>query len=578
MRKKIKEHELFAKLLFILFIGLFLQAIVISLFIYHRSRDAYIQLFNQSNDVVLKKIQSEFESLNDTIENTLAAFDSNPAVKSYFSNDPAQHMEQLQQLRTIQKMNDSLSKIHPMIDYDVLIFGENGRTFVGNDMLTAVSADSFFQSAIAQRVNERAADTQMLFAHHGLTLRDKNAPSVFFVKKLKNTLNHVYGYAVLSISSKQLANLFQSVVNPEISKISFMNEEQTIIASNEENTIGSRSMIFKKLTVGETTISNGQQLTRLPLYRQDCTLLSQVDLHSLSNQMGVIFPIILYNIVTLAFAGSLVFMYLDRHTKSIYRLIDSLKRLEEDGLKATVPVQGSHEVQLLGNTINQLLSNAQHHYEQTIQDEKKKRSLEIQTMQAQIQPHFIYNTLTSLKFLIWQKKTDEAVQGIDSFITLLRSTIGKKEEVIPVKEEIKSVQSYIDLLSMRYGERISAKIMIPDELQSLSMPNMILQPIIENAYLHAFHNKTQGFITVYGKTKNQLLLFEVIDNGDGFDTENTKQKNDHFSGIGISHVDERIRLMYGDAYGLTIQSVIGTGTTVTICLPLLPKNQSEYQK
>ncbi|MDT6525181.1 histidine kinase [Enterococcus faecium] len=544
MRKKIKEHELFAKLLFILFIGLFLQAIVISLFIYHRSRDAYIQLFNQSNDVVLKKIQSEFESLNDTIENTLAAFDSNPAVKSYFSNDPAQHMEQLQQLRTIQKMNDSLSKIHPMIDYDVLIFGENGRTFVGNDMLTAVSADSFFQSAIAQRVNERAADTQMLFAHHGLTLRDKKAPSVFFVKKLKNTLNHVYGYAVLSISSKQLANLFQSVVNPEISKISFMNEEQTIIASNEENTIGSRSMIFKKLTVGETTISNGQQLTRLPLYRQDCTLLSQVDLHSLSNQMGVIFPIILYNIVTLAFAGSLVFMYLDRHTKSI----------------------------------NQLLSNAQYHYEQTIQDEKKKRSLEIQTMQAQIQPHFIYNTLTSLKFLIWQKKTDEAVQGIDSFITLLRSTIGKKEEVIPVKEEIKSVQSYIDLLSMRYGERISAKIMIPDELQSLSMPNMILQPIIENAYLHAFHNKTQGFITVYGKTKNQLLLFEVIDNGDGFDTENTKQKNDHFSGIGISHVDERIRLMYGDAYGLTIQSVIGTGTTVTICLPLLPKNQSEYQK
>lgn len=68
--------------------------------------------------------------------------------------------------------------------------------------------------------------------------------------------------------------------------------------------------------------------------------------------------------------------------------------------------------------------------------------------------------------------------------------------------------------------------MIPDELQSLSMPNMILQPIIENAYLHAFHNKTQGFITVYGKTKS-ASLFEVIDNGDGFDTENTKQ-NDHF--------------------------------------------------
>ena len=132
-------------------------------------------------------------------------------------------------------------------------------------------------------------------------------------------------------------------------------------------------MIFKKLTVGETTISNGQQLTRLPLYRQDCTLLSQVDLHSLSNQMGVIFPIILYNIVTLAFAGSLAFMYLDRHTKSIYRLIDSLNWLEEDGLKKLLfLLQGSHEVQLLGNTINQLLSNAQHHYEQTYPRRKEE--------------------------------------------------------------------------------------------------------------------------------------------------------------------------------------------------------------
>lgn len=208
MRKKIKEYELFAKLLFILFIGLFLQAVIISLFTYHQSRGTYIQPFNQPNNVVLKRVQSEFENLNDTTENTLAASNSNLAVKSYPPNDPVQHMERSQQLKTIQRMNGSLSKIHPITDYDVLIFGEDGRTFVGDDMFATVSADSFFQSAITQRMNERAADTQVLFAYHELTLRDKRAPSTFPVKKLKNTLNHVYGYTALSISPKQLANLF----------------------------------------------------------------------------------------------------------------------------------------------------------------------------------------------------------------------------------------------------------------------------------------------------------------------------------------------------------------------------------
>ena len=93
-------------------------------------------------------------------------------------------------------MNDSLSKVYPMIDYDVLIFGEIEELLSETICSLPYLPILFFQSAIAQRVNERAADSQMLFAQYGLTLRDKKAPSVFFVKKLKNTLNHVYGYAV----------------------------------------------------------------------------------------------------------------------------------------------------------------------------------------------------------------------------------------------------------------------------------------------------------------------------------------------------------------------------------------------
>ncbi len=190
-------------------------------------------------------------------------------------------------------------------------------------------------------------------------------------------------------------------------------------------------------------------------------------------------------------------------------------------------------------------------------------------MQAQIQPHFIYNTLTSLKFLIWQKENQKAIHGIDHFIDLLRSTIGKKAETITVEEELKSVQSYIHILSLRYGDDIATRIMVPDELYPFKVPNMMIQPIIENAFLHAFQTKKSGFITLFGKIHETQLIFEIVDNGDGFDTNQKKKNKDYFSGIGVKNVNERIKLLYGKEYGLQIQSIMGVGTTVKITLLLI---------
>ncbi|MCB5955435.1 cache domain-containing sensor histidine kinase [Enterococcus sp. CWB-B31] len=571
MKKKFKEYELFTKLLIIIIVALCAQAIVISTFIYYRSKNVYIELFNKSNAVVLKKIQSDFETLNDNIENTLSLIEDSSAVEGYFTiNSKYTSVDRLGQLLAIQKMNQSFSEIYPKINYDVVIFGENGRTFIGNDMITSISSPEFFKSDLIKQFREHAADTQMLFSENGLTTRDKDEPSILFIKKLTDTFNRTFGYAVVSISSRQLAEIFNSMINSEISEITFVTNENQIIASNESGLIGKQSEYLELLSNNETRQIHGKQTTQLSLYRQNVALISQVNLHSLANQMDVIIPTILYNIVTIILIGPLVFTYLNRNTKSIYTLIHSLKNINSGSLETKMPVQGTYEVQVLGSTINQLLGELNSYFTNSIQNEKKKRFLEIQAMQTQIQPHFIYNTLTTIKFLIWQQENEKAILGIDSFIDLLRSTIGNKEEMIPVREELKSVKNYIDILTLRYGDTISTKVMVPDELLDLMMPNMIIQPIIENAYIHAFSSKEQGFITIYGKMNESFLIFEIIDTGNGFDVSQLKkEKKDHFSGLGMKNVNERIHLMYGSTYGMTIQSIIGVGTTVTIKLPVL---------
>ena len=131
------------------------------------------------------------------------------------------------------------------------------------------------------------------------------------------------------------------------------------------------------------------------------------------------------------------------------------------------------------------------------------------------------------------------------------------------------MQSYIHILSLRYGDDIATRIMVPDELYPFKVPNMMIQPIIENAFLHAFQTKKSGFITLFGKIHETQLIFEIVDNGDGFDTNQKKKNKDYFSGIGVKNVNERIKLLYGKEYGLQIQSIMGVGTTVKITLPLI---------
>lgn len=569
MKKKFKEYELFTKLLIILFIALFTQAMIISFFIYDRSKNAYIHLFDKSNELALGKIQRDFATLNDNIENTLTMIANNLAVENYFSNNKQTSLMTFNQLKEIQQMNRSFTVISPYINYDLMIFGENGRTFIGNDMIAKMNASAFFQSQVIQKVNANQAATQMIFVDFGLTTRDQAAHSILFIKKLTTAFNHIYGYAVIAITSDEFANFFNNTIHSEISKIYLVNDSNEIIASNETSLIGNKTDLLKDLTSNETKTIGHNRLTRVPLYRQNSALISKIDIHSLTNQMGVIIPIILFNFMTVIIVGTVVFSSMNRQTKSIYALIHSLKHIKNIPNKTQINVQGTYETKILGTTINQLLTTINENYMISIENEKKKRKLEIQTMQAQIHPHFIYNTLTSLKFLIWQNENQKAINGIDNFIDLLRSTIGKKDELITVKEELKSVKSYVNILTLRYGEDISTRFMIPDELLFYKVPNMMIQPIIENAYLHAFQTKRTGFITLFGKMNKNHLIFEIVDNGDGFDTNKQGNGKDYFSGIGIKNVNERIQLLYGEDYGVHIHSIIGSGTTVTIVLPLL---------
>lgn len=155
--------------------------------------------------------------------------------------------------------------------------------------------------------------------------------------------------------------------------------------------------------------------------------------------------------------------------------------------------------------------------------QKEKRKAEIHALQMQINPHFIYNTLASIKWLMWQGSTEKSIQTIDAFISLLRNTISNKNEMITIQKEIENLNNYVLINHIRYGDNINVNFFVMPNCENYVIPKLILQPFIENAFFHGFNERNNGSIHVFVNEQNQNLICEIIDNGVGMTDEEVKK-------------------------------------------------------
>lgn len=252
-----------------------------------------------------------------------------------------------------------------------------------------------------------------------------------------------------------------------------------------------------------------------------------------------------------------IFILVRQLTYPLSRLASHMEGTKGGDLHPFTEVTGTPEVRELADTYNTMLAELDDYIHRLVQVEKEKREAEINSLQMQINPHYIYNTLASVKWLIWQGEKDKTIRLIDAFIKLLRNTISNKEDMITLRQEIENLQDYV----------------LP-QCEEYLVPKLILQPFVENAFFHAFPDERGGRISVFARTKGRYLMIEIIDDGVGIDDSRLVDiqrkrfaKTEHFTGIGINNVDNRIKLIYGQDYGIEIKSEEGYGTTVTLRFP-----------
>lgn len=298
-----------------------------------------------------------------------------------------------------------------------------------------------------------------------------------------------------------------------------------------------------------------------------------ISLNMLKTRLFIVFVILLIIFIVILINSYISF----RVTNPIRELEKSVKALEEGNLDADIYMGGSYEVQHLGKSVQDMKFRIKGLMQDIVSEHEEKRKSEFDSLQAQINPHFLYNTLDIIVWQIENEKQSEAVHTVTALARFFRLSLGKGKNIVTVKDEIDHVKNYLMIQHMRFKNKFDYEFDIAEDVLELPSLKLMLQPLVENAIYHGMEFMDgDGMIMVKAWREEDELYLSVADNGLGMTedkvemilTGKSSSGNGRGSGIGVKNVNERIKLYFGEAYGLTIDSEPDEGTKVTIHLPV----------
>ena len=264
------------------------------------------------------------------------------------------------------------------------------------------------------------------------------------------------------------------------------------------------------------------------------------------------------------------------------RELDASVKAHEAGGKPDIYIGGSSEIRHLGHSVQKSYEQIEKLMDEIIRQQNERRKSEMDALQSQINPHFLYNTLESITWMVEAGKNKEAVFMISELAKLLRISLSKGRTIIKISDELQHSKSYMNIQMVRYKERFKIRFDVDDEINDYCIVKLVIQPILENAIYYGVGDIDidDGEIVVTGKKINDDIFITVEDNGMGMReevVENILKDNSktpkHGSGVGVINVHSRIKLMFGDQYGLSVESEADEGTKVTIHIPAIPFNE-----
>lgn len=352
-----------------------------------------------------------------------------------------------------------------------------------------------------------------------------------------------------------------------------------IIYHPDQEKIGERSLYYNNGFPDRKVSLKGEQYLLTSTYSESAGwyIISMAFADEIEAELNYITDLTVYMTIIILILIVLLTLYLSSSlSKPIKKLQELTHRASENDLSVKIDISGDDEIAELGQSFNKMIRRINKLMEQNVREQKLLRQLEMESLDNQIKPHFIYNTLDLIIGLLENNDFDRATHMVEALGKFFRLSLSHGKEMVLIRNEIKHVKNYLFIQQFRHGEEYEYIIDIDDfEIMDKHIPKLILQPIVENAIYHGLlPAEKKGLIIVKGYRENKNIYFKIVDNGVGIAAEKLEEINKILSGeietedqqkyFGLRNVNQRLKLMYGGSSGLEILSVEGEKTTVII--------------
>lgn len=566
-----------------------LSLLIIS-FLFLGVKQLMMDQIGQSRLDVLKQISERSNTIKNSTITISNLYRYDEEVQRCLSENGLSEEEMEQAGRYLDGVKENYDRVfHDVgVAYDVVILGDNGFRYASR------GRDHYdFDGLESQLWYKRSYDAEndIVFIssfREKFDLSSREERYVFAAfRRVAGTDGRETGTILVNVDEKYLEDLYGTA--EDRSNLYIFDKKGNIVSSREKSLLGKNFIgvdnfrwlygeneyhIIKKL---------GQDYLLSNYYdpQTGWTIVEEMPCAVILQPLNQALVLLLAIVSGCLLAGTGAACYMsERISKPILKLCRLMDRVKQGDFDVISDIRGYEEVNQLKDSFNEMAAEIKKLLEDIRDNEMQKRKSEMDFLRAQINPHFLYNTLFSIQCMIELKKNDQAVLMMAAFTDLLKKTLSVDTDFITLKEEFESTEKYLVLQQIRYGDKIHYECEMGAETEQCLVPALIIQPIVENAIFHGIEAKEEaGLIIVESVVSEGALLITVSDDGVGLDEKELARMTAQFGereyqsgrSIGILNVLNRIKINFGEEYGLTVESEPGIGTSVTMRLPVVLK-------
>jgi two-component system sensor histidine kinase YesM len=435
-----------------------------------------------------------------------------------------------------------------------------------------------------QNVKDQLEDTdgEMIWMSDNLTTYEgRNQDVIIAARKIKNNRLEDEGMLVIILNVRTLFSILSELVVEEGDTVYLYNRDLDLIYKNadeepvrEVKHLPTLSYVFKEVVNGTRYLGATVQSDKTGFI-----LSSNSSMAKLHEKSKMIFNVILMSgIISILIAVLLITFTSHRLLRPIKKLLDGMKKVREGNFNYRIDVHSNDELSYISNSFNSMTEHVSTLVEDVYEKQLMQREAELTALQAQLNPHFLYNTLDMLRSKLYLQEDFENADLIVSLSQMLRYSLEPTSIESTLKEELQQIHNYLMLQKARYEDELEINMQVDEDVMSCPILRLLLQPIVENAFVHGFYDQDKKKLSIKGYKIESSLVIEIFDNGCGMDPKTVQRilekRTEHSrtnttnKRIGIHNVIRRIALVYGNGSSLEIDSKEGEGTKVQVTLPI----------